>query len=99
MDVVNFSLLPLSGHGKPQTRSGPCAGGTQTDALRLYARDYRLFVVCEKRECGNWRELLYAILECLFEPDQTLGAIASRFRCQRRGRIKTEYIGPTSDGR
>ncbi len=77
--------------------------GTPTDALRLYARDYRLFVVCQKPECGNQRELLYAFLERLFEPDLTLGAIASRFRCRRsalrRRRIRTEYIGPTSDGR
>lgn len=73
--------------------------GSPTDALRLYARHYRIYVECRKPGCGNRRELLYAFLERLFEPDTALGMIADRFRCARcglrGGRVKTEYIGPT----
>jgi hypothetical protein len=80
--------------------------GTPTHSLRLYARHYKLHMTCRQPGCEHQREILYDHLVRLLgptAPDMTLEQIAARFRCDkcglRGGRIKTEYVGPTTDGR
>lgn len=80
--------------------------GMPTHPLRLYARHYKLYMICGRPGCEHRRENLYDHLVRLLGPtvpDMTLEQIAERFRCHKcgllRGRIQTEYVGLTTDGR
>jgi len=77
--------------------------GSRSDALRLYAKHYKLFAKCRRPYCEHRRELHVPLLLMIFDPDTTLEEVGARFRCYkcnlRGARIESEYVGPTTDGR
>jgi hypothetical protein len=103
MDDLIFWLLRLAMGFRKPSFGRDVRMGLATDALKLYAHDYKLFARCRRPGCKHRRELHIALLLRLFDPTITLGQIGQRFRCHkchmRGARIESEFVGPTNDGR